>query len=110
MDDLIQRIEASMKDWQLYRNPDLTIKDVAKELATNRLYVSRAINSSFGISFTSYINRKRIEYSIQLMREHPNMSLENVAAESGFVSKKAFFLKVRDVMGDSPRAYMKKNP
>ena len=110
MDDLTQRIEASMKEWNLYRNPDITIKDVAKELATNRLYVSRAINTSFGMSFTSYINRKRIEYAIQLMREHPNIALENVASESGFASKKAFFTKFREIMGDSPRAYMKKNP
>ena len=108
MDELIQRIEDIMNDGRLFRNPELTIRDVAKELATNRLYVSRAINTMYGFSFTSYINRKRIDYAIALMKEHPLMSLENVANESGFLSEKSFFRKFREVKGDSPRAYMKK--
>ncbi|MBR5716798.1 MAG: AraC family transcriptional regulator [Bacteroidales bacterium] len=108
MDNLIQRIEHIMNDERLFRNPELTIRDVAKELATNRLYVSRAINTIYGFSFTSYINRKRIDYAIALMKEHPLMTLENIANESGFLSEKSFFRKFREVMGDSPRAYMKK--
>ena len=108
MDELIQRIEALMYDEQLFRNPELTIRDVARELATNRLYISRAINTTFGYSFTVYLNRKRIEYSIAYMTEHPMMTMDGVAIESGFVSEKAFFHKFRQVMNDSPRSYMKK--
>ena len=107
MDELIQRIEALMNDERLFRNPDLTIRDVARELATNRLYISRAINTTFGYSFTVYLNRKRIEHAISLMAEHPMMSMENVATESGFVSETAFVRKFRQVMNDSPRSYMK---
>ena len=69
MEELIQKIEAIMNDELLFRNPELTIRDVAMELATNRLYVSRAINTTFGYSFTVYLNRKRIEYSIAVMAE-----------------------------------------
>lgn len=108
MEDLIQRIEAIIHDEQLFRNPELTIRDVARELATNRLYISRAINTTFGYSFTVYLNRKRIEYSIALMSEHPMMTMENVATESGFVSETAFFRKFKQIMNDSPRSYMKK--
>lgn len=108
MEELIQRIESIIDDDQLYKNPDLTIRDVARELATNRLYISRAINTTFGYSFTVYLNRKRIEHAISLMAEHPMMSMENVATESGFVSETAFFRKFRQVMNDSPRSYMKK--
>ena len=97
-----------MNDEQLFRNPELTIRDVARELATNRLYVSRAINSTFGISFTVYLNKKRIEHSIGLMKEFPLKSMENVAIESGFLSTKAFYRKFHEVMNDSPHSYMKK--
>lgn len=97
-----------MNDERLFRNPDLTIRDVARELATNRLYISRAINTTFGYSFTVYLNRKRIEHAISLMAEHPMMTMDSIATESGFVSEKAFFHKFRQVMNDSPRSYMKK--
>ena len=108
MEELIQKIEAIMNDELLFRNPELTIRDVARELATNRLYVSRAINTTFGYSFTVYLNKKRIEYSIAVMAEHPMMTMENVASESGFVSETAFFRKFKQIMNDSPRSYMKK--
>jgi AraC-like DNA-binding protein len=108
MEELIQRLEAIMLDEQLFRDPKLTINDVARELATNRFYVSRAINTTFGYSVIIYLNKKRIEYSISLMAEHPMMSMENVASESGFVSEIAFFRKFKQIMNDSPRSYMKK--
>ncbi len=108
MEELIQKIDAAINDGHLFKNPDLTIRDVARELATNRLYISRAINTTYGYSFTVYLNRKRIEYSIALMAEHPMMSMENVASESGFVSETAFFRKFKQIMNDSPRSYMKK--
>ena len=108
MEELIQRIETLMNNEQLFRNSELTIRDVARELATNRLYISRAINTTFGYSFTVYLNRKRIEYSIALMAEYPMMSMENVATESGFVSETSFFRKFKQIMNDSPRSYMKK--
>ncbi len=108
MDDLILRIETIMNEELLFRNPELTIRDVARELATNRFYISRAINTHFGYSFTVYINRKRIEYSITLMSEFPMKTMDSIATESGFLSEKAFFQKFRQVMNDSPRSYMKK--
>ena len=108
MEELIQKIDAAINNGLLFKNPDLTIRDVARELATNRLYISRAINTTYGYSFTVYLNRKRIEYSIALMAEHPMMSMENVASESGFVSEIAFFRKFKQIMNDSPRSYMKK--
>ena len=108
MEELIQKIDAVMDDEQLFRNPELTIRDVARELATNRLYVSRAINSTYGMSCTVYLNKKRIDYSIALMKQYPLKSIENVAIESGFLSAKAFHRKFHQVMNDSPLSYMKK--
>ncbi len=109
MDELSQRIETLMNERQYFRSPDITVRDVANELATNRLYISHAINQTFGMSFIQYTNKKRIEYAISLMKKYPNMPLEDVALDSGFVSEKAFFRKFKEVMDDTPRAYMKKN-
>ncbi len=108
MENLSQRIETIMNEKQLFRNSDLTIQDVALELATNRFYVSQAINKDFGISFIRYTNQKRIEYSIAIMKQHPRMRLDEVATESGFTSEKAFMRKFKEIMGDTPRAYMGK--
>lgn len=109
MENLTQRIEEIMSEKQLFRSPDITIQDLAVELATNRFYVSRAINKDFGMSFTQYMNLKRIEFSIQLMKLHPRMKMDEVATECGFVSEKAFFRKFKEIKGDSPRAYVNRD-
>lgn len=108
MASLSERIEAKINEGQLFRNPELTIKDVATELCTNRLYVSHAINTDFGMTFTQYINRKRIEYAIVLLTSYPMMRLNDVATESGLSSEKALLRVFKKVMNDSPRAYAKK--
>jgi len=110
MDKLSLRIEALLNEKQLFRSPDLRVQDIAIELMTNRFYVSQAINIDFGMSFTRYINMKRIDYSIKVMKAHPRMRLEEVATECGFISEKAFFRKFKEIMNDSPRAYIEKNP
>ena len=110
MEELYQRIETLLNDALLFRNPELTLMDLTKELASNRLYVSRAINKGCGMSFTQYICRKRIDYAIALMHEKPAMSLDGIATESGFASGRTFARKFKEVMGETPADYRATHP
>ena len=100
---LVQRIEKVVTEQKLFLRHNLKISDVATELCTNRLYVSTAINDEIGVSFSDYINRKRIDYAIHLMRTNPEMAMYEIAALSGFSSDKSFYRNFRNITGKSPK-------
>lgn len=100
---LAQRIEEVVTEQNLYLRHNLKVSDVAAELCTNRLYVSTAINDEIGASFSDYINRKRIDYAIHLMRTNPQMTMYEVANNSGFSSDKSFYRNFKKITGKSPK-------
>lgn len=100
---LIERIEEVVIKRQLYLRHNLKISDVAAELCTNRLYVSTAINEEMGITFSDYINRKRVNYAIHLMRTNPQMTIYEIADLSGFSSDKSFYRNCKNITGKSPK-------
>ena len=100
---LIERIEEVVTKRQLYLRHNLKISDVAAELCTNRLYVSTAINEEMGISFSDYINRKRVNYAIHLMSINPQLTIYEIADLSGFSSDKSFYRNFKNITGKSPK-------
>ena len=100
---LIERIEEVVTKRQLYLRHNLKISDVAAELCTNRLYVSTAINEEMGISFSDYINRKRVNYAIHLMSVNPQLTIYEIADLSGFSSDKSFYRNFKNITGKSPK-------
>ena len=106
--ELRKKIEQLMDEEQLFRQPNLKIVDLVQRLGTNRNYVYMTINREMGISFTEYVNRMRVNYAAQLMAQHPNMVLAEVAEQSGFTSSASFFRNFRKFKGVGPREYQNK--
>ena len=92
----------------LFLQPNLKINDLASMLNTNRNYIYHAINGEIGLSFSDYINQKRIEHAINLIDHNPNMLLTDVATKSGFSSASSFYRNFKTFAGCSPSDYQKK--
>ena len=105
--NLMEQISALIEEKELYRRKNLRITDVATELATNKTYVSAMLNNMSGESFTSMITRYRVSYAQKLLREHPEMVLDEVADESGFSSRTSFFRNFKAVTGMTPQEWKK---
>ena len=103
--NLMEQISALIEEKELYRRKNLRITDVASELATNTTYVSVLLNNLSGESFTSLITRCRVEYAKKLLREHPDMLLDDVAEESGFSSRTTFYRSFKALTGMTPQAW-----
>lgn len=81
--ELIPRMEkAFMKD-RIYLNPNLTIKDLAMAIGSNRTYASTLMSKVHG-SFIVYVNHLRIEHSIRLKEEKPDIKQIDLIQQSGF--------------------------
>lgn len=69
-----------------FLQPDLNLTTVCKNIGTNRSYLSRVINSKFGLNFNAFVNQYRIQYLHEYLENHPETSKENMALVSGFGS------------------------
>ena len=88
-----------------YLTPQITIEDLASEIGTNKLYVSRYINKKYAINFSLWITKLRIDEAKNYMRTYPASRQEEVACHSGF-SSSSYFSKVFSRMeGISPAVW-----
>lgn len=74
---------------KLYLNPGFTIAMLAKEIGTNRTYLSRYISEVKKIRFTDYINNLRAEHAKSLLQKPGTQPLADIAMISGFGSVRA---------------------
>lgn len=66
---LMQRICLLMEQQKPFLQSNIKISDVASLLGTNSRYVSDCIKTVRGCSFTHFVNKYRIDYAQQLMRQ-----------------------------------------
>ena len=102
---LSESIQKLIEEERLYLQPNLKTDDLAKRLYTNKNYIYQAINVKMGLSFTKYINQKRIEYAAHLIEENPKALLTDVSNQSGFTSVSAFYRNFKAFKGCSPSTY-----
>ena len=99
---LRERICQLVEEEKLYLRPNLKINDLAQLLNTNRNYIYQAINVGMGISFSDFINQKRIEHAKQAIEDNPHILLAEIAAKSGFSSTSTFYRNFKQIEGYSP--------
>ena len=102
--ELLEKIRKLMSEEKLYLYPNLKVSDLARLLNSNRNYIYNAINVEMGISFSDYINSQRVDYASQLLKAHPELSINDVMFKSGFTSTSAFYRNFKKFKGITPTA------
>lgn len=90
---------------KLYCNPDFKREDLVMELNLRKSTFNSDFEYVTGESLTSYIQRIRLEHSIELMKAPENLTIETIALESGFSSRSTFYRLFSDTYGKSPTEY-----
>ena len=105
------RLSATMKTEVLFRNPELTLPELATKLDVNPNILSQVINSREGKNFYDYINSLRIVdfKNVVLNPENQKYSLLGLAMQCGFNSKTSFNRNFKKATGVSPTEYLRKN-
>jgi AraC-like DNA-binding protein len=73
-----RRFSQYMREKKPYLNPKLRITDVAAGLNTNRNYVSAFINKEYGMNFSCFINRCRLEELDRMRLSPKNKDMTNM--------------------------------
>lgn len=92
-----------------WRDPDLTAPALARQLATNTTYLSRALNEGLGQNFNEFVNRLRVE-AVQADLAQPGEARDvlTIALEAGFNSKASFNRVFKRFTGETPTEFRRR--
>lgn len=105
-----QEIERRIMEWidaEGFRKQGITLNELALLLCTNRTYLSAYIHSVYQVSFRDWITDLRIEYAKRTMRQQPQLKIQEISEQSGFLSLSHFIRTFNDKEGCSPARWRK---
>ncbi|MCF8812829.1 helix-turn-helix transcriptional regulator, partial [Xanthomonas campestris pv. campestris] len=108
---------AQEKDWQAFgariaaevdahgwwREPDLSLPELARRMGTNSNYLSRGLNEGLGQTFSGFINGLRIAEARRLLAG--DQDILTIALAVGFGSKASFNRVFRASLQCTPSDY-----
>lgn len=90
-----------------YKNPKITLSDLAQQLQVSKQSISQIINLELETSFNDFVNKYRVEEFKFYLENNtfPQFTLLGVAKEAGFNSKSSFHTIFKDFEGITPSEY-----
>ncbi len=104
---LIEQLNSLMKDKELYKDTNIKLQSVAKNIHISTHKLSQLLNDNLGKSFAAFINGYRIETAKKLLKENNQFTLEAIGFEAGFTSKSSFYATFKKVVGQTPAEFKK---
>jgi len=102
-----EKVENAILVERMYRNPELTLTDLANHLGTNPSLLSKIINRSLGKNFNDYVNQYRVLEVKENLADPQNahLTIMSLAYDAGFNSKATFNRAFKKFTGDNPKTY-----
>lgn len=100
-----EKLENIMNDKSLYKNPNLNLQDLSKEINISSHQLSQFLNNNLGKNFTSFVNEFRINEACRIITSSDKLTLESVGYDVGFNSKSTFFAAFKKHTGTTPLNY-----
>jgi len=108
--ETMEMIEIVMNEQKLYLSQDLNVKQLASAMGvTQKKLLATFKQHPQSISFNDYVNQKRVNHACILLKEHPEYTVEAIAADSGFSSPITFYRWFEKITGMKPKEYRKAN-
>lgn len=108
-DDMLDTYETKLEkliQQKMYRDPDLSLEEVARKIGAPRHHITQMFNIRKGKSFNQYINSHRIAHACSLLRANPQWgTIDELAYECGFNSKASFNRNFKNIVGKTPSEY-----
>ncbi len=106
--DIILLLKTECEDTELYLRHDLTLTQMATALGTNRTYLSSWFSMQ-GESYSTYINRLRIDHFCRLCRETGDgVTIQDLATRCGYGSYSTFIANFKRFKGMTVKAWTEK--
>lgn len=112
-DDKFKQLGIKLEEFEknnnfLVKNTSLDI--LAKDLNTNRDYLSKFINEQKGKNFSQYLNELRIQYIVEELKINKNLqkyTIASIADMAGFNNSDSFTVAFKKITGTLPSYFIK---
>lgn len=104
---IVARLQKVMTEKELFRNPNLKVGDLAREIGVPGHQLSRILNDSLQKNFTLFVNEYRVNAACKMLSYQTNFTIEAIGDEVGFNSKSTFFAAFKKIKGLTPNAYIR---
>ena len=111
IDIALEIIEKGMNEEKWFRNPTLSLRELANSMNISSNKLSWLLNERMGQNFNEYINNFRLEhFKVNALNPaNSHLTLLGLAYESGFSSKSVFNGYFKKTEGMTPKAWLKAN-
>lgn len=100
----LNKIETAMLKDELYRNPELTLKQLSTKTDISEKKLSFIFKHHFKKGFNQYLNECRIQKVFKKLQDGSSrFSIEGIALDVGFSSRSTFYRSFKQVTGKSPK-------
>ena len=79
--------------------------ELADELGMDVWQLRVIIRKTYDKSVSAYLDERRVQAVCRLLREQPDMPLDEISFEAGFASLKTFQAVFKNAMGLTPEKY-----
>ncbi len=97
-----------MEKNQPYLDENFNLDGFATKLYTNKVYLSRTVNTLSGRNFRQFVNYYRVRYSTELFRKDPRLKVEELALMSGFHTVVSYNMAFHLFMNETPSEWMRR--
>lgn len=105
-EELMAWLDERMDETRLYTTPTLSLKEMAKVLGLTQKRLGQLFkNQEKFNNLGEYLTEKRFLLACELMRENPEWTIEAVAKEAGFLTRRTFQDVVKAHLGLTPSQF-----
>ena len=106
---LLEKIQNIMAGDKLYKNPSLSVYDLAEAMNMSRHRVSSLLNDNLAMNFFQFVNQYRLEEIVRRLKEDTanQHNILELAFDSGFNSKSSFNSLFKKKYGITPSQFKK---
>jgi AraC-like DNA-binding protein len=98
-----------MDDSTIWQDSELTGDKIVHLVGTNRTYIQQAAKQLGFANLSDMLNRRRIDYVCQQLRQDPNTPIQTLFTEAGYRSRATAWRHFTSIVGCTPREFVERN-
>jgi AraC-like DNA-binding protein len=103
--ELLDKLNHLMVHQKPFLKTDFSLPDLAQQLGTTVHILSQAINEGLGKSFFEMVAEYRVGEAKKLLKDQPNIKVEEIAEQVGYNSKSSFNTVFKKLTGSTPSEF-----
>jgi AraC-like DNA-binding protein len=102
---ILRKLNDVMQKDKPFLKPDFSLPDLAQQLGTSAHTLSQVINDGLGKNFFEMTAEYRVEEAKRLLKEQPNVKVEEIAEQVGYNSKSSLNNSFKKITGMTPSEF-----